>query len=202
LSEKFGSPSLKDISIAEWVFRERSSLVMTTFSRRIISNHRLPTEGLLINREIPAGDGVGTESGRNGLPASCRIDPVQVRESSGHRLLVVAQEAVQLMLNNLTRGALWEGNYWRTAGQRLHHHHAEGFIPGDRHQQATSVGQQLCFLGTANLIEVAHLVAVQVRCDLLGKVGLLTRLDRTSKQQRGVGLPGNRDCTMCALVVI
>ena len=88
---------------------------MSSFSRRIISNHRLPNQGLPIDREIPVGDSFWIESGRDGLSAGCRIDPVQVRESSGHRLLVVDQEAVQLMLDYLTRRPLWEGNNWRTS---------------------------------------------------------------------------------------
>src|SRR4029450_13534004 len=103
---------------------------------------------------------------------------------------------------DLNRGALRECDDGRTASQCFDHHHAERFLPEDRHQESSGVGEELVLLGTTDLTGVSHSVVIEVWFYFFFKVGSFPRLNRPGNHQRDVRALRGRDSAVCTLGVV
>src|SRR5271154_5708767 len=116
-----------------------------------------------------------------------RGDAPQAPDGRGHHRLVLDEEASLPIDHQLAGRSGGKRNHWGAARQRLDHHHAEGLLPADRHQQRAGAGEHGPLERAADLAEKADLLAVDVRRHLAVEEGLLAGLNYTCEHEWDTG---------------
>jgi hypothetical protein len=127
---------------------------------------------------------------------------VKIGDGNCHCLLVGDEIPVHPVVHDLGRCALTERDDRRTQASASTITRPYGSFQRMGISRVRALAKSSCFSGAADLTEVAHPIVVEVWLYFLLKVGLLPRLDGTSKNQRDVRTPRGSNCMVCALDLI